>query len=60
MTTPECPRIQVRDTKGTSFAIQFDHFDVSVEDWIETFKLILSFISFDWVTIGKLFAEEEE
>ena len=60
MKTLDCPRIQVQDTKGTNFAIQFDHFDVSKEDWIDTFKLILSFIGFDWVTIGKLFNEEDE
>ncbi len=60
MKTPDCPRIQVQDTEGTTLGIQFDHLDVGPDTWIETFKLILSFIGFDWVTIGNLFNEEEE
>ncbi len=60
MTTPDCPRIQVQDTKGTSFAIQFDHLDVSGEDWIATFKLILAFLTFGPRTIDELFNAGEE
>ncbi len=54
------PRIQVQDTKGTSLAIQFDHFDVSGEDWISTFKLILAFLTFGPKTIDELFNVELE
>lgn len=57
---PDCPRIQVQDTKGTSFAIQFDHFDVSGDDWIDTFKVILMFLGFGQKTIDELFNVEEE
>jgi len=60
MKTPENPRIQVQDADGTSFAIQFDHFDVTGEDWIRTFKLILKFLTFGDKTIEELFREEEE
>jgi len=60
MKTPENPRIQVQDIEGTSFAIQFDHFDVTGEDWIRTFKLILKFLTFGDKTIKELFSEELE
>ena len=57
---PDCPRIQVQDTNGTSFAIQFDHLDVGGDEWIDVFKLILMFLGFGPKTIEELFNEEEE
>jgi len=56
----ENPRIQVQDTKGTSFAIQFDHWDVGGEEWVEVFKLILTFLGFAPQTINDVFSVEEE
>ena len=58
--TLDCPKIKVQDTKGTSLAIQFDHLDVSGEDWIAAFKLIMAFLAFGPKTIGELFNDEQE
>ncbi len=57
---PKAPRIQVQDTRGNSLAVQFDYFDVSGEEWIETFKIILKFLTFGDITIQELFNELEE
>lgn len=60
MREPNCPKIQVENTTGATLSIQFDHFDVSGEDWIETFKTIMIFLGFAQKTIGGLFNTEEE
>jgi len=52
-------RIQVRDTRGTSLAVQFDHIDVGADEWVEVFKLILKFLTFNDETIREQFIEEE-
>jgi len=52
-------RIQIMDTRGTSLAVQFDHIDVGVDEWIGVFKLILKFLTFDDETIKEQFIEEE-
>lgn len=59
MNEPQYPRIQVQDTKGTSFAVQFDHFDVSGDEWMKVFRLILMFLTFHPDTITELLDKEE-
>jgi hypothetical protein len=60
MTEPSCPKIQVDNTAGATLGIHFDHFDVSGDEWIETFKLIMVFLGYGSQTIRELFNDEQE
>lgn len=54
------PKIKITNTCGTTMTIEFDHFDVGGDEWVETFKLILTFLGFGQQTIDELFNVEEE
>lgn len=56
---PICPIIRVTDTADTDLVIEFKHFDVTGEDWIEMFKVVMLFLGFGPATIDELFNIEE-